>query len=96
MKLRVIKNGYYVSEDLTNLGMVDQGTLDMSISHLLVIGDVWEKKVYEEDNYEYFTCSEICSKIDLMCGVCFFITVLYVFNYTVKIIQPNSLSRVIT
>ena len=58
MKLRVIKNGYYVSEDLTNLGMVDQDTLDMSISHLLVIGDVWEKRVYEEDNYEYFTCIE--------------------------------------
>ena len=58
MKLRVIKNGYYVSEDLTNLGMVDQDTLDMSISHFLVIGDIWEKRVYEEDNYEYFTCIE--------------------------------------
>ena len=41
MKLKVIKNGYYITEDLTNLGLVDQGTLDCSVSHLLVVGDIW-------------------------------------------------------
>ena len=42
MKIKVIKNAYYVTEDLTGLGMVDQETLDNSFSHLLVVGDVWE------------------------------------------------------
>ena len=30
MKIRVIKNAYYVSEDLTNLGLVDQETFEFS------------------------------------------------------------------
>ena len=56
MKIKVIKNVYYVSEDLTNLGMVDQETFNNSFVHSLVIGDIWESRVYEEDGYEYFEC----------------------------------------
>ena len=43
MKIRVIKNGYYVSNDLTGLGMVDQGTFEFSFTHMLVVGDVWNE-----------------------------------------------------
>jgi hypothetical protein len=57
MKIRVIKNGYYVSEDLTNLGMIDQETFDNSFVHSLVIGDIWESRVYD-DGHEYFKCIE--------------------------------------
>jgi hypothetical protein len=57
MKIKVIKNGYYVAEDLTNLGLVDQGTLDSSIAHTLVIGDVWVRDEYE-DGHVYFKCIE--------------------------------------
>jgi hypothetical protein len=42
MKIKVIKDAYYVSEDLTGIGMVDKATLEASYSHLLVVGDVWE------------------------------------------------------
>jgi hypothetical protein len=57
MKIKVIKNGYYVAEDLTNLGLVDQGTLDSSIAHTLVIDDVWVRDEYE-DGHVYFKCIE--------------------------------------
>jgi hypothetical protein len=53
MKIKVIKNGYYVSEDLTNLGMIDQGTFENSFTHSLVVGDVWE-----EDEDGFFECIE--------------------------------------
>ena len=53
MTIKVIKNAYYVSEDLTGIGMVDQATLEASYSHLLVVGDVW---VVSDD--EYFECIE--------------------------------------
>jgi hypothetical protein len=43
MIIKVIENGYYVNEDLTGLGLVDQKTFESSVSHLLVVGDVWEK-----------------------------------------------------
>ncbi len=56
MKIKVIKNGYYVSEDLTGLGMVDQNAFENSFTHSLVVGDVWEKK--KEDGHEYFECIE--------------------------------------
>ena len=42
MKIQVVKNAYYVSEDLSDLGMVDEKTFQSSFSHLLVVGDVWE------------------------------------------------------
>jgi hypothetical protein len=54
MKIQVIENGYYVSEDLTDFGMVGEKEFEMSFSHLLVKGDVWEKKV--EDGFEFFEC----------------------------------------
>jgi hypothetical protein len=60
MKIKVIKNAYYVTEDLTGLGMVDQETLDNSFSHLLVVGDVWESIDDEEGNFseQFFKCIE--------------------------------------
>jgi len=51
MKLRVIANAYYVSEDLTGLGVVDEQTFEMSFSKLLNKGDVWE-----EDADGFFNC----------------------------------------
>lgn len=56
MKIKVIKNAYYVSEDLTNIGMVDEKTFEMSFTHMLVVGDVWEKVI--EEGYEFFKCIE--------------------------------------
>jgi hypothetical protein len=60
MKIKVIKNAYYITEDLTGLGMVDQETLDNSFSHLLVVGDVWESIDDEEGNFseQFFKCIE--------------------------------------
>jgi hypothetical protein len=60
MKIKVIKNAYYVSEDLTNIGMVDQDTFESSFSHLLVVGDVWESIDDEEGNFseQFFKCIE--------------------------------------
>ena len=59
MKIKVIKNAYYVSEDLTNIGMVDQDTFESSFSHVLVVGDVWES-VDDEGNFseQFFKCIE--------------------------------------
>lgn len=56
MKIKVVKNGYYVSNDLTGLGMVDQGTFEFSFTHMLVVGDVWEKVLV--DGFEFFECIE--------------------------------------
>ena len=56
MIIRVIKNVYYVNEDLTNVGLVDQDTFECSFSHLLVVGDVWEKigdeSKWGDDNFK--------------------------------------------
>ena len=41
MKLKVIKNGYYITEDLSNRGLINQDVLDCSINHILIIGDIW-------------------------------------------------------
>ena len=57
MKIKVIKNGYYVNDNLSCYGMVDQGTFESSFVHSLVVGDVWVKKV-EDDGFEYFECIE--------------------------------------
>ena len=54
MKIKVIKNAYYISEDLTNIGMVDQDTFESSFSHVLVVDDVWENI----DGSELFVCIE--------------------------------------
>lgn len=60
MKIKVIKNAYYISEDLTNIGMVDQDTFESSFSHLLVVGDVWESIDGEEGDWseQFFKCIE--------------------------------------
>ena len=60
MKIKVIKNAYYITEDLTNIGMVDQDTFESSFSHLLVVGDVWESVDDEEGNFneQFFKCIE--------------------------------------
>ena len=56
MKLKVVKNAYYVSEDLTGMGFVNENQLKSSFSHILVVGDIWEKKV--EGEWEFFECIE--------------------------------------
>ena len=43
MKVKVIENAYYVCEDLTGIGFVDESEFKSSFVHTLVIGDVWEK-----------------------------------------------------
>jgi hypothetical protein len=59
MKIKVIKDCYYVHEDLTNIGLVDKDTFENSFSHLLVKGDIW-KSVDEEGNFnnQMFKCIE--------------------------------------
>jgi hypothetical protein len=59
MKIRVIEDMYYVSEDLSGIGMVSKEEFENSFSHLLVIGDVWEK-IDDEGNFnnQVFKCIE--------------------------------------
>jgi len=59
MKIKVIKDCYYVSEDLTNIGLVDKDVFESSFSHLLVKGDIWES-VVDEGNFvdQMFKCIE--------------------------------------
>ena len=59
MKIKVVKESYYVSEDLTALGMVSKEEFENSFSLILVIGDVWEK-VDDEGNFsnQVFKCIE--------------------------------------
>jgi len=57
MKIKVIKDCYYVNEDLTNLGLVDKDEFENSFSHLLVKGDIWES-IDDEGNFsdQMFKC----------------------------------------
>jgi len=59
MIIKVIKDAYYVSEDLTSLGLVDQSLFKSSFVHVLVVGDVW-KKIDGESNFseDIFVCIE--------------------------------------
>ena len=59
MKIKVIENAYYVSEDLSSIGLVSEDEFENSFSHLLVIGDVWEK-IDDEGNFnnQVFKCIE--------------------------------------
>jgi hypothetical protein len=59
MTIKVIKNAYYVSEDLTSIGMVDEDEFRSSFSHLLVVGDVW-KTIDDNGNFSelVFECIE--------------------------------------
>jgi hypothetical protein len=56
MKIKVIMDAYYVSEDLTCIGMVSKDEFESSYSHLLVVGDIWELRVF--DGHEFFECIE--------------------------------------
>lgn len=56
MKIKVIKDAYYVTEDLTGIGMVDKDTFESSVAHLLVVGDVWELRT--DNDYKFFECIE--------------------------------------
>jgi hypothetical protein len=59
MKIRVIADLYYVSEDLSCIGMVSKEEFENSFSHQLVIGDVWEKIDDEGDfGNPMFKCIE--------------------------------------
>ena len=57
MKLKVIKNGYFVTGDVVDTGLMNQETFESSFIHFLVVGDVWVwiKKLDEED---IFKCIE--------------------------------------
>jgi len=59
MKIKVIINAYYVSEDLSSIGIVSEDEFKYSFSHLLVKGDVWEK-IDDEGNFnnQVFKCIE--------------------------------------
>jgi hypothetical protein len=41
MTIKVIKDAYYVSEDLTSIGMVNKDEFESSYTHILVVGDIW-------------------------------------------------------
>jgi hypothetical protein len=70
MKIKVIKNAYYINEDLTGLGLVDQDTFESSFSHLLVVGDIWESVDDEEGNFseQLFKCIDGAWEGDLNDG----------------------------
>jgi hypothetical protein len=57
MKIKVIEDCYYVSEDLSSIGLVGRDEFENSFSHLLVKGDIWES-VVDEGNFSYqiFKC----------------------------------------
>ena len=59
MKIKVIKDCYYVSEDLSSIGLVNKEEFENSFSHLLVKGDIWESVVDEGNfNDQVFRCIE--------------------------------------
>ena len=50
MKYRVIKNGYFVTDNLSNLGLLSEEEFNMSFIHMLIVGDEWEvKEVFEDE-----------------------------------------------
>ena len=59
MKIKVIINAYYVSEDLSSIGIVSEDEFENSFSHLLVKGDVWET-IDDKGNFsnQVFKCIE--------------------------------------
>jgi hypothetical protein len=56
MKLKVIKNGYFVVGDVVDTGLINQETFESSFVHFLWVGDVWVLK--EEDGEDVFECIE--------------------------------------
>jgi hypothetical protein len=57
MKLKVIKNGYFVVGDVVDTGLINQETFESSFVHFLWVGDVWVLKE-EEDVKDVFECIE--------------------------------------
>ena len=53
MKIKVVKDAYYVIEDLTDCGLISKDEFENSYSHTLVKGDVWEC-----DEEGFFRCIE--------------------------------------
>jgi len=50
MKYKVIKNGYFITDNLSNQGLLSEEEFNMSFIHMLIIGDEWEvKEVFEEE-----------------------------------------------
>ena len=42
MKYRVIKNGFFVTDNLSNQGLLSEKEFNMSFIHMLIVGDEWE------------------------------------------------------
>jgi hypothetical protein len=57
MKIKVIYDGYYVWNDLTNLGLINKYEFELSFTHTLVVGDIWESKT-DENGFNYYECIE--------------------------------------
>ena len=50
MKYKVIKNGYFITDNLSNQGLLSEEEFNMSFIHMLIIGDEWEvKEVFEDE-----------------------------------------------
>ena len=49
MKYRVIKNGFFVTDNLNNQGLLSEEEFNMSFIHMLVVGDEWEVDEIIED-----------------------------------------------
>jgi hypothetical protein len=57
MKLKVIKNGYFVTGDVVDTGLINQETFESSFVHFLWVGDVWVLKE-KLDGEDVFECIE--------------------------------------
>lgn len=42
MKYKVIKNGFFVIDNLSNNGLLNEEEFEGSIIRMLIIGDIWE------------------------------------------------------
>ena len=50
MKYRVIKNGFFITDNLSNQGLLSEEEFNMSFIHMLIVGDEWEfSEVIEGD-----------------------------------------------
>ena len=41
MKYKVIKNGYFITDNLSNQGLLSEEEFNMSFIHMLIVGDEW-------------------------------------------------------
>jgi len=58
MKLRVVKNGYFVTSNVEGTGLLDQETFENSFVHFLVVGDVWDWIGDKQSGGVIFKCVE--------------------------------------